>query len=119
MSVLKINGVDMPTPSNMQIGIFDLSSSEAGRTQDGKMHKDIVARKTNISLSWNALDWTDCSVLLKAVESAAFLVVTYPDPKAGAYITKTMYVGDRTAPAFTLEDGKEMWNGIAFDLIEQ
>lgn len=119
MAVLKIGGVAMPAPSDMTVGRFDLSSSEAGRTQDGKMQKDIVARKVKLTLSWNALDWTDCSVLLNAVETAAFLDVTYPDPKAGTYLTKKMYVGDRTAPALTLVNGKEKWEGISFDLIEQ
>lgn len=120
MAVLKINNVIMPTPNKLTVARSDLSSSESGRTLAGKMLKDIVATKTTISCSWSVLNWEECSILLSAVESTgAFMNVTYPDPKTGNYATKTCYVGDRTAPALQLLNGKEMWEGVAFDFIEQ
>lgn len=119
MSVLTINGVAVANPAEMTVGIHDLSSAESGRTQSGKMQKDVIARKTDLNLVWNALTWQETSKLLKAVESSVYLTVQYPDPKEGEYVTKTMYVGDRTAPALMLVDGREYWGNISFSLIER
>lgn len=119
MAILVINGISMPAPSEFTPKRIDLSSEETGRTLSGIMIKDVVAIKVTLSCSWKLLNWADCSKLLTEVEKSEFMSVKYPDPKEGIYVTKTFYVGDRTAPALKLEEGKEMWEGVAFDFIEQ
>lgn len=118
MAVLEINGIAMPTPSTLEITRSDLSSSETGRTQRGIMKKDIVRKIVTLSCTWPVLKWSDCARLISTVESSTNMSIKYPDPKEGKYIAKTFYVGDRKAPALMLEDGKEKWEGIAFDFIE-
>ena len=119
MAVLTINGVAVATPKVLSVTISDLSSEETGRTLSGKMQKDVVAKKTTLDLEWPCLDWAETSQLLTELENNIFMSVRYPDPKLGSYVTKTMYVGDRIAPALMLENGKEKWEGISFTLIEQ
>ena len=119
MAILTINGVAVAAPNSMSISISDLSSEETGRNLAGKMQKDVIARKTTLDLEWPCLNWSETSELLTEIEKSIFMSVRYPDPKAGNYVTKTMYVGDRKAPALCLVDGKEKWEGISFTLIEQ
>ena len=56
---------------------------------------------------------------MKAVKDV-FFQVTYPDPMDGV-ITKTMYVGDRTATAYFYNTKtKEVeWQGLKMNLIER
>lgn len=119
MAILTIGGVAVANPSDFKVSRVDFSSAETGRTQRGKMIKDIVARKVTLDCQWNTLSWSATSALLTAVEASEFLEVIYPDPKEGTYVTKIFYVGDRNAPALMLADGKEYWGGISFTLIEQ
>lgn len=119
MAILTIGSTAVANPATFVVERFDLSSEETGRTQAGKAIKDIIARKTKLNMTWNTLTWAQASTLLTAIESSIYLSVTYPDPRTGTYLTKTMYVGDRSSPALMLVSGKEYWGGIAFNLIEQ
>ena len=118
MAILTINGVAVATPKTLSVTISDLSSSESGRTLAGKMQKDVIAKKITLDLEWPCLEWDDASNLLTEIEKNVFMSVRYPDPKE-KYVTKIMYVGDRKAPALSLVNGKEKWEGISFTLIEQ
>lgn len=119
MALLTVNGVELPDPSDLKVNISDLSSEESGRLQNGEMVKDLVARKIQIDVSWNTLTWEQTSIILSSVEQSIFLTVVYPDPKVGSYQTKTFYVGDRSAPAVWLANGKEYWGGVSFTFIEK
>lgn len=119
MSIITINGTAIPDPSEMTVGIFDLSSSKTGRTQGGRMVKDIIARKSKLSIKYPTITWQNASIILNAIEQDVYLNVRYPDPKTGNYITKVMYVGDRTAPAVRVVDDEVLWGGISFELIER
>ena len=39
MAMLTVDGVALPDPASLEWSLQDVSDSEAGRTQDGKMHK--------------------------------------------------------------------------------
>jgi len=118
MALLTVGGVSIPDPSKMTVHRMDLSTEESGRTLDGVMTKDVVARKTKISCGWATLSWAQVSTIMKAVETGIYMSVVYPDPYEGSYQTKTFYVGDRSAPAVWLADGHEYWDGLSVDFIE-
>lgn len=118
MAILQADGVTLPEPSELTVTNSDMSSEESGRDLTATMNKDIVAVKRRIDAKWKVLNWTETSRLLTAVESKAEFNLRYPDPKLGKYTTKTFYVNDRTAGAFTLIDGKEKWKDISFSFIE-
>lgn len=51
--IQSVDSVAIPPPSSYQWEREDLSDSSAGRTEDGKMHKNRIAYKVAVSLSWN------------------------------------------------------------------
>ncbi len=115
--MIKVNGVDISTPKTFEVVIQDLDGEQSSRDQSGNMHRDRVAVKRKLQLEWPPLTQNEISTLLTAV-SGVFFSVTYPDPQAGT-VTKTMYVGDRTSPAYQYKDGVAKWSGLKMDFIEQ
>lgn len=124
MAVLTVDGVALTDPAGLTVGGADISSEESGRNMAGEAHKDIVADKVQLDCSWPTLSWAECSRILKTVKRSGsnrkvFMSVRYPDPMEGHYVTKTFYVGDWSAPAYSLVDGRERWQGLTFTLIEK
>ncbi len=114
--MLKVNGVAIATPSNYEVTIQDLDG-ESNRNASGNMIRDRIAVKRKINLEWPPLSQGEISTLLNAV-SSVFFTVTFPDPQQGM-ITKTMYVGDRTAPAYMYINGEVKWSGLKMNFIEK
>lgn len=42
--ILILAGVELPLPDSYSQTIADLSSTQTGRTLDGRAHKDVIAR---------------------------------------------------------------------------
>jgi hypothetical protein len=123
MAMIKINDTAIKDPSSMSWGISDESSEESGRsTNNGKMTKDVIAQKIKLSLSWNNPSAEEVSNILKAVNYTtvgSMFSVTYLDAMENAFITKTFYVGDRSAPMKKYKIGNTVYSALSFDLIEQ
>ena len=117
--MLKVNGTIVPEPSSLKWTLQDLSSEDSGRALNGTMYKDRVAQKRKLDCEWPPMRWSHISTLLKAVNQSVMFQLTYPDAMSGQYETRTFYVGDRTAPAKILIDGKELWDNTSFSFIEQ
>lgn len=116
--MLKINGVSIATPSTFKVTINDLDG-ESNRNAKGELLRDRVAVKRKLDCEWPPLTMSQISSLLKAVQSV-FFSVDYPDPMEGATITKTFYVGDRTAPVFQKKsDGTIVWENLNMNFIEK
>lgn len=116
--MLKINGADMPAPTEMMCTISDIDSSKSGRSADGIMHRDRIAVKRKLQLKWSFLSDVDMSKLLKAVK-AEFFACTYPDPEAGTSMSLQFYVGDRSMPVYTVKNGVAGWSGLEMSFIEK
>lgn len=114
--MLKINGVAIATPKIYEVTVQDLDG-ESNRNANGDMIRDRIAVKRKINLEWPPLSQSEISTLLNAV-SSVFFTVTFPDPQLGM-ITKTMYVGDRTAPAYQYTNGEAKWSGLKMNFIEK
>lgn len=115
--MLKINGVVIATPRKFEVTISDLDG-ESNRNAQGDLMRDRIAIKRKLNCEWPALSDIECSALLKAV-SSVFFSVEFPDPMEGTLVTRTMYVGDRTAPAYSYIYREVLWNGIKMNLIER
>lgn len=114
----KIDGVTIPTPTEYDFGIEDLSSEETGRTLDGVMHKDVVASKDYYTCVWSKLSWDDAAYLLQLVEGKTQVEVTYANPLYPNQMkTDIFYVGKRTGKANNLRDQKNTWKKITFQFI--
>ena len=114
--MIKINGVAIATPKTFEVTISDLDG-ESNRNANGDLIRDRIAVKRKLNCEWGPLSQNECSTLLKAVKDI-FFQVTYPDPALGV-VTKTMYVGDRTSPVYSVINGVVKWSGIKFNLIER
>lgn len=116
--MIKINGVDIISPKNFEPTISDLDG-ESNRNANGEMIRDRISVKRKLNLEWPPLTQNEISTLLTAV-SSVFFTVSFPDPQLGI-ITKTMYVGDRTAPAYFYDKKTKQvkWSGLKMNFIER
>ena len=114
----KIDNVEMPCPSTWQWGLQDVSLGESGRTDDALVHKNRVAQKRKLQVGYKLLDKSVATTVLNAI-NPEYISVYYYDLLAGAYETRTFYVGDRTAPFKWWWDGKNVLETLSFDLIER
>lgn len=116
--VLRVNGVDI-TRFVAQRGIKwqrnDIDGENAGRTLDGTMHRDRITSKVRLDVSCLPLSTEDVKTVLNAIYPE-YVEVTYTDPMYGL-ITKTMYSNNN--PATYINTKTDLWEGIAFPLIER
>lgn len=116
---LAINGATMPLPQKYEWMISDIDGKTT-RNAAGTMVRDRIASKIKLTIEWGPLSNNDISTILNAIKNP-FFQATYLDAQTGAMATKTFYVGDRTAPAYSWNDKlkKYTWSGLSFDIIEQ
>ena len=114
--MIKINGVVIATPKIYEATVSDLDG-ESNRNAAGQLIRDRIAVKRKLNLEWGPLSQSEIAPILNAV-SGVFFTVTFPDPQLGV-ITKTMYVGDRTAPAYQYINEEVKWSGLKLNLIEK
>lgn len=88
------------------------------RTDDALMHKNRVAQKRKIQVGYHGMKSSVATTVLQAI-NPEYIQVYYYDLLAGAYQTRTMYVGDRSAPFKWWFDGKHILESLSFDLIER
>lgn len=115
--MLQIDGVAVATPKSFSVTVNDLDG-ETNRNARGDLIRDRVAVKRKLELEWPALNNSAMSTLLTKVQNV-FFSVTYPDPMTGGNVTKTFYVGDRTAPMYRNTNGVILWEGLKMNFIEK
>lgn len=113
---MKINGVSITTPKVYEVTINDLDG-ESNRNAGGQLMRDRIAVKRKITLEWPPLTQSQISTILNAV-SNVFFSCEFIDPQNGR-ITKTMYVGDRSAPAYQVINGQVKWSGLKMNFVEK
>lgn len=116
MALITINGTPLPTPSDFDIGIMDISKAE--RNANGKMIIERIATKRKIQLKYKFLDRATMSTLLKAV-SDTYFDVTYPDPQTNANRTGSFYCGDRNVGILDYFNSIPRYKDCSFDLVER
>lgn len=116
--IFKVNNVQMPCPSSFDWSLQDVSAAESGRTDDSLMHKNRVAQKRKIALSWSELTASETSTVLTAFNNQYFDVY-YWDAMDGQYETRTFYAGDRKAPVHYWFANDKRFETVSFDIIER
>ena len=116
-SLLKINGTAIQSPSEYRFGIYDVSDPDSGRTLDGVMHKNRVARKRKLELKWKGISVEQCSSILSAF-SPEYVNVTYADFLSLSYETRTFYAGDQLAPLVWWTAQGQIIEELSFNIIE-
>ena len=110
-----VDGVEVPCPSKYEWSVNDVSDADAGRTEDGKMHKMRIARKRKLELEWKNVTGTVAKAVLTAF-APEYVTVKCLDPLAGGWATKKFYSGDQKASAYNTRLG--VWT-VSFNVIEQ
>lgn len=114
--IQSVDGATVPCPSSYEYKLSDVSAADAGRTEDGLMHKMRIAQKVHLELKWQNIKTSDVSTILTAF-NPEYISVNYLDAMSGSYQTKTFYVGDRSVPSYNTALG--LWSNVAFNIIEQ
>ena len=114
--IQSVGSTVIPAPSKYDWKLSDVSAADAGRTEDALMHKERIAQKVKLELSWKNATTAECAAVLTAF-NPQYISITYLDAKAGDYLTKTFYVGDRSAPLYNARLG--LWENVSFNVIEQ
>lgn len=104
----------------LEYQLSDIDDPDTGRTMDGTMRRGKVADKDKWKLKFRSdLTTAEVSTILTAV-THQYVTATYLSPRTNTVVTKTLYVGDRTAAHYILrEDGTVLWKNLAFSLIER
>jgi hypothetical protein len=116
MALIRIDGVDIPAPSECSVGIQDISKAE--RNANGTMIIERIATKRKIELSWKYLDKDQLAQVFTAV-SPVFFEVTYVDPQDNGIRTGSFYCGDRKCGMFDFKNGVPRYKDVSFNLIER
>jgi len=117
MSIIRINGAEIPAPLPFSVGISD-QDLNSDTDANAELHRNRVAVKRKLDLEWGPLSWPDISKILKSIKDV-FFDVTYPDPETGNFETIRAYVGDRTAPICIVEGDQITWAGLKANIVEK
>lgn len=120
ISNLLINGVEVKPPQEFSVTLNTIDADSSGRNANGTMVRDIITQKVKIEAKWGPLSSSESSIILKAVKGK-FFTINYPDPEEGKQMTKTFYVGDRSAPAYSWNEKfkRVEWSGLSMNFIER
>lgn len=113
--IQSVGGTAIPCPSKYDWNLSDVSAPDAGRTEDGLMHKMRITQKVHLEMEWSNINDSDASIILTAFQPE-YISVNYYDYKSMAYMTKTFYVGDRKVSSY---NRARQIATISFNIIEQ
>ncbi len=116
MALLKVNGVDLPTPSEYNFGMMDITNAE--RNAKGTMIIERIASKVKISIKYKFCDASKMSQILQATQPI-YYNVTYLDPVSNTYKTGSFYNGDRNLGMIDFKNGVPRYKDLQFDFIER
>lgn len=113
---IKINGVELPAPVQMDYNLEDLDADSDRDTRSGKLNRNRIRSDVlKLSLSYGIDDTDSVSSVLKAISPSTFQVEFF-DVKNNMRDTKTMYAGAKSMQMI-LNNG--VWiKGLKFNLVE-
>lgn len=117
VAINKVGNNSLPVqPSVYLLKYSDQSAETAGRTADVVMHKEQIGTIVGIELQWWGLDTATGSTIINAFWSE-YVDVEFLDLKAGTFITKKFYTGDKNANFYNASLG--LWDKISFNIISE
>ncbi len=111
-----IGGNLLPVSSTLLIDEEDVSSPDAGRTEDGTMHKMRIGSLKSISLTWNNLKTEELYEILNMIKDE-YITIDYFDPKTCMRKSSTFYVGNRSMAMYN--GVLNLWQNLGFKFIER
>lgn len=114
--IQSVGSSTVPAPSVYDFDVSDVSDSDAGRNDNGKMFKNLIGSCAKIELSWNNVSLAEGSDILSAFKNEYFSM-TFFDGVKGTFRTTTFYRGDISAKMYNYRLG--IWSSISFNVIER
>jgi hypothetical protein len=115
MALVTVSGVNLPAPTEFQIGYFDISKAE--RNASGKMIIERIATKTKLFLTYAYLTREDMAKILTVISSTSY-TVTYFDAQNMQMRSGVFYCGDRQLGFLDYFNGVPRYKDFTFNLIE-
>lgn len=113
--LLKINDVEMPSPSKYEVSYQDLDAAGSGRTEAGyTIRRRVRSQVAKLNLGWTNLSQEEVEKVLGAVENESFEVTYW----FGNQKTTTMYAGDKNVSLKLKESAASAFWDLSFNLIE-
>lgn len=114
--IQSVGSSTVPCPSVYDFDVSDVSDSDAGRNEEGKMFKNEIGSCAKIELSWNNVSLSAGSTILNAFKNEYF-DMTFFDGVTGGFRTASFYRGDISAKMYNYRMG--IWSSISFNVIER
>lgn len=77
---------------------------DQARTADGIVRGAVIAKASKIELKWKVLSPEVWSEICSFFNKHFYFDATYLDIETNTFVTKTMYVGDRSAMPFMIDE---------------
>lgn len=115
MSAIQVRSIgastwtDLPEPDyngGLTWSVQDVDAPTTGRDQSGYMHRDRVAKKRKLTCTWKNRSKDQINIILNSAIKDVFFECRFFDYETNSTVTKVMYVGDRTAPVYSMVLGK-------------
>jgi hypothetical protein len=117
MTMLKVDGVELPTPSGYMPSFEEIS--KADRNARGTMIKEVIAFKYKLEVSWKMLTQSELTKLMN-VKRKNFFTLEFIDLDSGKPRTGIFYAGTPAASAMEYKEGKvDMWLDVKMNFIER
>ena len=92
MALVKVGGTALPDPTELTVGVMDISKAE--RNANGFMMIEKIATKKKLELKYAYVTDSELKTILQAL-SPLFFTVEYIDPVENAVRGASFYCGDR------------------------
>lgn len=119
MTVLKVNGTILPSPSELSIQRYNLVN-EAGRSPEtGDLFAKLIARKIRIDAKWKYIPDSTLKNMLDLIDAnGLFFTLTYIDV-GNIEKTITAYRGDVQYGLYMIKNGEPVWLDISIPFIQK
>lgn len=115
-----VNIVPYIALNGLSYQLSDVDDPETGRMMDGTMRRGKITDKEKWKIKCRSdLTTAEMAIIIPLV-SHQYVTCQYLSPRSNTVVTKTMYVGDRTAAHYVeRSDGVILWKDLSFSLIER
>ncbi len=97
-----------------------IDASDAGRTQDGMMHRGFVTNKAKCEIECLWMGKSEVRALLQAIMPEYVTIVTDTVPWMDGTVVMTMYSNNIGATVLTeYTDGERLYGDVTFPLVER